>query len=460
MTKGLSETQTEPSVESSAVVEIRKLKPGPGLSADRVEADQQRRLHRAMIDLIGERGWPGVKVRALTRAAGISTATFYKHFANADACLASTYRSVMAQTMAQSTEAQTLHSDWRESLHATVRTTLTTFAAEPRVARVALVEIFGAGPVSRQQIGLSIVDVEQLITAAFSRGLHRPRIPRRLVAGLTAGMLRVARKTVLVERSQDLPAITPHALYWMFALARPEILDLPATSPEARGRQREPQPFPQPDRSAKFESASRSDDRGRLLRATIKLAEQNGLAHLTAPAVRTEAAVSRQSFQAIFDDLEECFLDSVEMLVRDATEQARAWSSEAESWDRRTCRLLLALCAQAARNRRKAQLVFQEILIPGTPGLVRREKFIEIAATALRRTVPLEDRPPLLSVEASVSAAWRIAEIEVIAGRARQMPALAALISYIMLAPILGAEEAMKAILMEFGSVETNEVSP
>jgi len=49
---------------------LRKLKPGPGLTADVVSADQQRRLRLAMIDLAADRGYENVTVRALTKRAG------------------------------------------------------------------------------------------------------------------------------------------------------------------------------------------------------------------------------------------------------------------------------------------------------------------------------------------------------------------------------------------------------
>ena len=44
-----------------------------------------------MVELSAERGYEGVTVRSLTRLAGVSTRSFYKHFANAEECFAHTY---------------------------------------------------------------------------------------------------------------------------------------------------------------------------------------------------------------------------------------------------------------------------------------------------------------------------------------------------------------------------------
>src|SRR5215813_6570234 len=101
---------------------FQKLKPGPGLPAEQVLADQRRRLQGAMVALIDGLGWDGVRVRSLSRAAGVSTSTFYKHFVNTDECLASTFDSLVAIAMRHAAAAQRREDDWRDSLRATVTT--------------------------------------------------------------------------------------------------------------------------------------------------------------------------------------------------------------------------------------------------------------------------------------------------------------------------------------------------
>ena len=78
---------------------FQKLKPGPGLPAEQVLADQRRRLQGAMIALVDGGGWSSVRVRSLARAAGVSTSTFYKHFVNVEDCLTSTYEAVMTAVL-------------------------------------------------------------------------------------------------------------------------------------------------------------------------------------------------------------------------------------------------------------------------------------------------------------------------------------------------------------------------
>ena len=107
---------------------------------------------------------------------------------------------------------------------------------------------------------------------------------------------------------------------------------------------------------------------------------------------------------------------------------------------------MLALCVQAARNRPLARLIFLEIFAPGKVGLLRRERFVTEMSEALRLTVPAAMRPSPLAAEASVAAAWHIAQIDVAAGRANELPRVAPLLSYILLTPIIGPETATRAI--------------
>jgi AcrR family transcriptional regulator len=111
---------------------FEKLKPGPGMPAAEVIVDQRRRLYGAIIALVDRQGWESGGVRALTRAAGVSTSTFYKHFPNADLCFASAFDVVMGEALQRSTVAQRRRRDWRAGVLAWVTTLMERFAGDPR----------------------------------------------------------------------------------------------------------------------------------------------------------------------------------------------------------------------------------------------------------------------------------------------------------------------------------------
>jgi AcrR family transcriptional regulator len=422
---------------------FRKLKPGPGLAAEEVLEDQRQRLHGAMAVLVDEGGWGKVRVRSVARTAGVSTSTFYKHFANTDACFASAFDAAMTEILGRSAAAQRRRRDWRGALRAAVAGVTEQLAGDPRAARMTLLEVFSAGPGARRRIGHAVTELERLVAGSFQTASSPVPAPRHLVAGMTAGMMRVARTTIASGRADELPDLADELSGWMLSLPHLEIVSLLRGRGEAGQGRREAKPFPTVVAAS---SCATADERERLLRATARLAANEGVAALTAPRVRAEAGVSRRRFDAHFAALEECFLDSVETVARDSVGRAGEWAAEADDWTVRVCREVLALCAQAARARPLARLVFLDIFAPGRAGLQRREEMVTRAAVALRETAPEGRRPSPLAAEASVAAAWHIAQAEVAAGRARQLPAIAPLLSYVVLAPMVGPESAASAI--------------
>jgi AcrR family transcriptional regulator len=431
---------------------FRKLKPGPGLPADQVHANQRMRLHWAAITLVDAAGWDGVKVRPLAQIAGISTGTFYKHFASVEDCLEATYDAVAATTLRHLSMSRTDASEWGDSLRAAAAALLEDFAGEPRSARLALIDIFAAGPDARRRHLHFVREVEEALAASFPPAQRTISPPRHLVAGMTAGVLRVARATTLAGRSDQLPALADELGDWMAALPGPDVLTLaapPAGASGGHGR-REARPFPGENPPA--EHRAFAGDRERLLRAAIKLAAVGGFATLSETALRAETGVSRRRFDKCFNSLEDCFLAAVEMVGAEAVHKAAWWSDTRGHWARRTCRLVLALCAQGARNRPQARLVLTGIFGTGLNGLLWHEQVVGRSAHGLRQTVPIEHRPSPIASEASVAAVWHIARSDVAAGRARGLPSLAPLLSYVILAPIIGARTASVAIHAELGT--------
>jgi AcrR family transcriptional regulator len=433
---------------------FRKLKPGPGLPQDQVAADQRRRLHGAVIQTVDRTGLGAVRVRTLARTAGVSTATFYKHFMNTDECIASAYEAVIATTVDRARVPLHGRSDWQASLHSVVAVLMEEFARDPRSSRFALVEVFGAGAVARRRIGVAVAELERLIATSFAEAPRQVAVPRHLVAGMTAGVLRVARTTTMARRGAELPRLTHDLEEWMKSLANRELLSLaPPVGAGERGRlRREAHPFPGDQES----KPPVGDERDRLLRAVNKLAKPKGFSGLTVSSVRAEAGVSLRAFEACFGSLEDCFLAAIETTATEAAERARSWSTDStghDEWTRQTYRFVLAVCAQAARDRSQARLVFQGILGIGRDGLLRREQMIDRIAAGLRATLPVGVRPTALPIEASVAAVWTIINSDIAAGRTRGLPSVAPLLSYVLLAPIIGAGSAAAVIRSEIGPV-------
>jgi AcrR family transcriptional regulator len=424
-----------------------KLKPGPGLSAETVLADQRRRLHGAIVGMVVEGGWRKVRVREVIRTAGVSSASFYRHFANADECFASALDAAVGDLLNGLSPSLRSGREWRESLRVTVNELMTRFSSDQAAARVALIDSFAAGPNARRRVGTTVIRLEEVLNACFSSSLDGAPAPRHLVAGMTGGVLRVLRRTVASGRARELPGLTEPLVDWLLSLSDPKVVGLPPG--DARNN-----PGISPSSLLSLLHGDPGDDRRRLLQTVMRLVAESGFSEVTAPLVRRDAGVAKRQFDSYYVGVEECFLDGVDALVESVATEANR--PAAGDWTRRSHRSIAAMCSSAADNRALARVTFLEIFAPGQEGLQRREEIIGSAATALQRTIPPEERPSGLIAEASVAAAWHVAQADVFAGRTRNLANVAPLLSYLVMAPIVGAGPAVSAIRAE--ALESNSL--
>jgi AcrR family transcriptional regulator len=415
-----------------------KLKPGPGLSSEVVFANQRTRLHGAMIELVAERGYEGVTVRSLARLAGVSTRSFYKHFSNAEECFVSTYELLMQITLRRAYAAQAGCADWEEGLRASLRLILDDVARYPKASRLVLIEAFAVGPTMQAPMAEAISGFGRLLSDSLPAISPAPASWRPVAGAIAAGTMRVVRTQLRADPgSAGDPA--EELASWILSILRGY-----AESPELFAMVR-PQSYAEElDFDAEEELAPdvlgrAGNERRRILTAAVKLGVRGGFASLTVPKVRAEAGVSRRSFDGRFRDVTECFLEAVEAVVLDAAAHAGRRTIGAGSSEAGIRRLVAVLCTEVARKPHLARLAFVEIFAAGKGGLERRERLVSLGAGQLVDGAPLERPPSELAAEASVAAAWGIAHTAIATGRASELPRLAPLLEFVLLAPAIEA---------------------
>jgi AcrR family transcriptional regulator len=399
-----------------------------------------------MVEMVAERGYEGITVRGLARLAGVSTRSFYKHFANAEECFVATYESLVQGSLRRAYAAREESEGWEEGIRAALRSLIEDVAGHPKEARIVLVEAFAAGSAMHQTIGEAIAPFERLLIASFADAPHEVGAPRQIAQGIVAGVMRVVRRRLLAEPDAEPARLGDELGDWVLSLCGEVSSELEPPAPRllrtnGRRRIREAPEEPGPTLLAGF-----GDERGRILAAVSKLALAGGYSSLTVPRIRADAGVSRRSFDARFADVDECFLEAVETLAVSAAERAEREAEGAQAWEGATYRAVTALCAEVASNAALAQLAFVEILAPGRRGVQRCEQLLSEAARRLRAAAPPGNRPSELGAEASVAAAWRIVHAEIAAGDTRGASSLAPLVIFVLLAPGVGARRARESI--------------
>jgi AcrR family transcriptional regulator len=167
-------TGTKAAVVSGIVPRGRHAPPLP------VRLELQRdRLLRAAAGVFARQGYAEASAEAISRAAGMSKATFYEHFANKEECILALFDRAAGYVLEQmATAAADAGDDPVRRLQAGTRAFLSALAAHPDEAQTLLVEIIGAGPRAasrRDGVLQAFADAVDAENAAAAQGGGFPR---------------------------------------------------------------------------------------------------------------------------------------------------------------------------------------------------------------------------------------------------------------------------------------------
>lgn len=143
---------------------------------------QRARLLEGMVQAVADKGYAAATVADAVRAARVSRGTFYAEFASKEACFLEAYRHGVEVLDAEVERAvRDEPGDWRARLRAGLRATLESLAAEPRFARIWLLEIHAAGPVAQAERDATLRRFAARYGASFEAA--RAEDPSRAVPG-------------------------------------------------------------------------------------------------------------------------------------------------------------------------------------------------------------------------------------------------------------------------------------
>jgi AcrR family transcriptional regulator len=388
----------------------RKLSPGPGSPASQVAADQRTRIQSAMIELVGEDGYEAVSVRRLAALAGVSTRTFYSHFEGKEECFLRTYELVVERIGARVVSAQAGEQDWSRGLGLALQGIAGELVNKPRAARLALLEIFDAGPAAHDAMARAEARFEEMLTESSVRPPNQGELSPLLAKAIVSGVTFVARTRLLGASPAAGAEVAGELSQWVLSLRDTTASDQPSVSTPS-------DPSLSPPRSEPGE-------REIILTATAKLAATNGYWQLTVPRILAAAGLRKKSFTSNFTGVEDCFLAVLEQRTAGLLGRAMTGSTEDLPWPNRVHRVIESLCAGIAADPLTAKLVFLEARSAGQTAVARQDALLRNLATELLHDAPKHDgkSTPSIYAEASLGAIWGIVRSYVASGRESQLP--------------------------------------
>ena len=406
-----------------------KLPPGPGMAAEEVAAHQIARIQAALVQLVAEQGFQGLKVRDLVRSAGVSTRAFYEHFGSKEECFLRTYELIAMRATRRIIRSQASESDWRRRPRLVFAEFARLVEASPDHAQLTLVEAYGVGPTALEAARRTERTFEGMLTEAFARPPGGVSVPPLLIEGMVAGGAGVARARLRAGRTAGLSDSIEEMMRW--AMSYPDemaqrLVDLDGES-VWRNTMLDPSLGGGTERLA-------TGDRALILTALAKLVVDGGYAGLTAARVRAAAGVSRKSFEAHFDGLEECYVAALELHAAEAFAQVSRAQAATSSWPGGVYRAIAVLCECIAGDAFLAAACLGEDVPLGPVGLRARRRLIGAVVEQLSADVPRRSRPSELAAEATAAAVWSVFHRHVVREWALRRE-IAATLSYLALAP-------------------------
>lgn len=181
-----------------------------GLPASHVAENQRWRLVGAAGQVLLACGYGAVTSRAISKRAGVSSATFYKYFDDADACLAAAHQMAIDALWDLVSAACTGPGDWAERLRASLEVGVGFLVAEPSLARLLCADLtFGAAVVAdaREQL---LDRLAGLLCAGRQLRLNSAdQLPANTEAHLAAATLTLVGDRILAGELEALPALVP-----------------------------------------------------------------------------------------------------------------------------------------------------------------------------------------------------------------------------------------------------------
>jgi AcrR family transcriptional regulator len=179
-------------------------------------ADPRRRLLDAMVETVALRGYDRTTVSRVLSSAGLEEATFSEHFFDKHDCFMQAVDDLLGQVELDALAQFQRAAPWSERVRLALRSLLCALARNPAGARVALVEILGAGPEACERQRSALVLFAALIEEGRLQSADTSALPAQTSEAIVGGIASIVQRRILQGEIANLPRL--HADLTYFAL--------------------------------------------------------------------------------------------------------------------------------------------------------------------------------------------------------------------------------------------------
>jgi AcrR family transcriptional regulator len=449
----MSRTQSKEASAGSSKTAVaplyQRLPHGPHrLKTEEVIRNQRTRMHGAMIEAVAANGYEGTSVKQVVSLAGVSRRSFYEQFANKQECFLATYdliakrgagRVAAAYRAADGDVEQRLQAAFGELGHA--------ISTNWNSANLVILEAPKVGAPALLRLRRASATFEQMLAATFEHTSAATPLPGPVIRGI-AGGLHAAMSGCLREGSAEkAPELANEMFRWTLLFQTPAAKELAERLSE-RARAALSQGRKAPSRASIHGlGGAQADERERLLEQALRLAVLEGYRELSAPQIADAANVPIDAFFELFDGKDDCFLAALDMLGEQLKTLATDPDLRGAEWPRAVRRTIRELMGYLADNPIYAHTIAEGAFAAGPEATARNLRLAYGIAARLTEGAPDEARSVLV-VQGVAGALSHTVRCQVASGQIQLLSVLSDYLTYIVLAPFVGAAQAA-ALLVE-----------
>jgi AcrR family transcriptional regulator len=420
------------------------------------KSTQRERLLAGMITAANRHGYAGANVSAVISEARVSRPTFYDYFADRDDCFLAAVAEVESRLLAD-VEGSLHEEPPQRAVLASVRALVGFAGREPAMARFLTNEPMAGGLMALDARDRGITAIAKLIQKRQRDVDSAALVPDFSSRILIGGIYRLLAAR-LRRGEPKLSQLIPDLVGWVAAYGVPaaqhrwdalKAVPSPPSSPFVpESSLRAPDRLPLGRISLSEEDVA-ENQRLRIMFAAAHLAQDKGYDATTIGDIIKVAGVDVRVFYAMFADKQEAFMAVHELGFQRVMDVTASAFFSGSTWPERNWEAGRAFTQFLENNPLVANVGFVEAYAVG-PGAVQRVEDSHAAFAMLLQEgyqhVPADAQPSRLVLEAIITTIFETVYSRVRASGKPRLPGLVPHLTFLVLAPFLGADEANRFI--------------
>jgi AcrR family transcriptional regulator len=415
----------------AAELRARRLRPGPGMPREEVARSQRERLFAATIACVAEKGYERTTVADLLALSGVSRSAFYTHFCDKEECFLATFDAVTAKSMELVGRELGKAGRPEERARNALRQLLATIARQPAASRLCFEEVYTAGERGRQVVERAMRAFTGVVGSTIAEIRGGDELPGGMVQGMVGGAQAIIQDHLRRDEAESLP---DHAEdLWEWALG----YEPPSEPLRLAGRRPRTQANGQPPPFVAYSQAER------IIRALAASAGERGYPAVTIAEIAARASISQATFYSHFPDKDAALLAALDSVEAQMLGVVLPAARRAPDWPNSVRAAIGALCAFGAAEPDLARLTAVETYAAGRVAVEQRRRTILKMRTLLEPAYEVAPGAAPIVGDAVLGAVWALIYGQIVSAGPQALPRIAPLASYMVLAPFVGADEAL-----------------